>query len=1132
MTTRLSSDATDLKPAYDVVVVGSGYGGAIAASRLARAGRKVCVLERGREFQPGEYPDTSAEAVHELQVDHPAAHDGRRTGLFDLRVNKELNVFVGCGLGGTSLVNANVVLEADERVFQDAAWPAALRQDVRTRLDEGYRRAKEMLKARPYPESSPPLAKLGALERSAAAMGSKFYRPPIAVNFDVNGTNHVGVEQAPCVLCGDCVSGCNHAAKNTVLMNYLPDARNHGAQIFTKVSVRQLEQKEGAWLVHYQLLDSGQEKFDAPTLFVRADVVVVAAGTLGTAEILLRSRDKGLALSGALGKGFTGNGDVLGFSYDGEDPVNGVGLGHRAPGSKPPVGPTITGIIDRRDTAKLEDGMVVEDGALPGAFAPFLPAAFAAAARTVARDTDRGVGDFVRERWQEMKSLVGGAYVGAVKRTQTFLVMSHDDGKGELALEGDRLRIHWPGVGEQPIFGRVNEALTDATKALGGAFVRNPTWTKVLGHDLITVHPLGGCVMAEDAGGGVVNHKGQVFREKQGAAVYDNLYVADGSIVPRPLGVNPLLTICALAERCCVLLAADRGWTIDYTLPSRPPAATANPRLGVQFTETMKGYFSKSVTADFARGEEAGKKESSPFAFTLTIASDDLEEMLTNEAHQARMLGTVVAPALSATPLTVTDGTFNLFIKDPERADTRLMVYRMSLASEKGGSYYFHGFKVIRNDPGFDTWADTTTLYITIKEHDENGPVVGVGILHILPADFAKQLTTMQVENAANADERLVALSRFGEFFARTLWNVYGGVSSTRRALGAGPVRKKRPLRAPAPEVHDFKTADGVALRLARYQGGSRGPVILTHGLGVSGLIFTLDTVETNLVEFLTAHGYDVWNLENRASIDLASSNGQFNLDEVATFDYPAAVQVVRDKTGARTVQFLGHCFGATTLTMSLLGPLQDVRSVVLSQVAAHAVVPPITHLKSGLHVPGLLDALGVQSLTARATEAHWWERLYDAALKLQPVPADERCDSAVCHRITFLYGLLYEHGNLSAATHGTLHESFGVANIHALEHLALITRKGHVVDHKGGEAYLVHPEKMKLPVCFVHGAANACYLPKSTELTFEWLSSANGNLYTRHVVPGYGHIDCIFGKDAAKHVYPLILKHLDATKS
>ena len=116
---RLASPFENLGSHYDAVVVGSGYGASIAASRLARAGQRVCVLERGREFQPGEYPDTTVEAAAQFQMDNEHGHFGSKTGLFDFRANKDIGVFLGCGLGGTSLVNAGVVLPAEPRVLAD-----------------------------------------------------------------------------------------------------------------------------------------------------------------------------------------------------------------------------------------------------------------------------------------------------------------------------------------------------------------------------------------------------------------------------------------------------------------------------------------------------------------------------------------------------------------------------------------------------------------------------------------------------------------------------------------------------------------------------------------------------------------------------------------------------------------------------------------------------------------------------------------------------------------------------------------------------------------------------------------------------------------------------------------------------
>jgi cholesterol oxidase len=315
---RLSMPISEIQEHYEVVVIGSGYGGGISASRMARAGRKVCLLERGREIQPGEYPNTLVEATEEFQVHGADGHVGSRIGLFDLHVNAQQNVIVGCGLGGTSLINANVSLEAKPNVFDDPRWPTGLRGN-RDALQEGYDRAREMLKPNPYPDSSPTLPKLVAHKKSADFMqqGKEFYKPPINVTFEKlpNNLNHVGVEQLPCNNCGDCVTGCNNKAKNTTLMNYLPDACNHGAEIYCQAAVSHIEKDSAGWIVHYQYVGTGREKFSAPTMFVKADIVILSAGTLGTSEIMLRSRQKGLVLSDRLGEHMSGNGDILGFDY-------------------------------------------------------------------------------------------------------------------------------------------------------------------------------------------------------------------------------------------------------------------------------------------------------------------------------------------------------------------------------------------------------------------------------------------------------------------------------------------------------------------------------------------------------------------------------------------------------------------------------------------------------------------------------------------------------------------------------------------------------------------------------------------------------------------------------------------------
>jgi cholesterol oxidase len=562
---------------------------------------------------------------------------------------------------------------------------------------------------------------------------------------------------------------------------------------------------------------------------------------------------------------------------------------------------------------------------------------------------------------------------------------------------------------------------------------------------------------------------------------------------------------------------------------------SAERKLGLQFTETMKGFFVRDPAAEFHQLESRAPDVATPFQVTLTIQSDDLKEMLTSPSHQAGISGTVSAPALCPEVMSVASGIFNLFIENPEQVQTRNMRYRFGMAGANGSQFYLDGIKVMRDQSIVRVWHDTTTLYITLYQGaDGAGQAIGRGILKIEPQDFATQLTTVRVTNAASKAEELKALAEFGSFFAGALYRHYGGVFAGPTAFNPNaPPRAKRPLRAGAPELYPFLSRDGVTLQLTRYRGGNKGPVIVSHGLGVSSLIYSTDTIDTNLLEFLFANGYDVWLLDFRASIILEASQHPSDGDEVARMDYPAAVAKVREITQAQSVQCVVHCWGATTFFMAMLAGLEGVRSFVSSQMGLFAFSPPDVNLKTGLRMPEIFEALGIKRLDAAATTTeNWWEKICDQALKLPALAlAQGWCNNATCHRITVMYASLYNHAQLNELTHENLHEMFGVGNMRSFEHIAAIGRAGRLVDFYGHDTYLPRLDRLNLPIAFIHGGQNRCFLPEGTQKTFDLLCSKfDPSQYTRQVIPGYGHIDCIFGKNAAADVYPFIVQHLDKT--
>ena len=553
---RLARPLNELKPVYDAIVIGSGYGGGVAASRLARAGKRVCVLERGREVQTGEFPSRFPDFRADVHVVADNWKFGPETALFQVRLGSDMHVLVGSGLGGGSLVNAGVALRPEARVFADPAWPKALSTDAA--LDEGYARAARWLKPATHAKAAE-MTKLRRLAESSRVLGAEPVATPVVISFE-DTVNIAGVEQPACTLCGDCCGGCNVGAKNTVALTYLPDAARHGAELFTGVTVRRLEKAaDGTWRVEARRSDKAGG--DAEPVVIRAQVVVLAAGTLGSTEILLRSRDGGLALSDRLGQRFSANGDTIAFGYGAKSTVNAVGTGHPSKVPDLVVGASVSGHVDLRDETSLLKTLMIEEGALPSALAPMLPVMFLPNGRLLGA----------------LQSLVNGVYKGPFARLQTYFAVGHDSGTGRFSLEDDRITLDWPGAKDEPIYGLIDETLGKLVAAAGGDYVKNPLAGTLMGHQPATAHPLGGCAMGADRESGVVDHKGRVFdRAGTGSSdVHHGLYVADGAVMARSLGVNPLLTITALAERTLLHMASDLGFSFDVEAVAGKPTVLA-----------------------------------------------------------------------------------------------------------------------------------------------------------------------------------------------------------------------------------------------------------------------------------------------------------------------------------------------------------------------------------------------------------------------------------------------------------------------------------------------------------------------------------------------------------------------------
>ncbi|WP_374565514.1 GMC oxidoreductase [Ideonella sp.] len=535
----LARSLSQMAAEYDVVVIGSGYGGAVMAARLA-PGRRLAVLERGREWPPADFPSSMIDVLGQFR--------GGLTpfGLFDYRLGQTMDVLVGSGLGGTSLINANVVAAADRDAFN--AWPAKIRQDVANGVFAGYEaRVKQMLGADQVIESDALrkhwFHRSTTLARTRQGVSTQSVPLPIAVNLRKynNVPNAQGVKQPLCSRCGDCVTGCRTGAKNTLDVNYLPLARAGGAEIFTRVEVDWLEHlADGRWRVHTITRPDGVTPVHGEVI---AGSVVLAAGTLGSTQILLRSRAQGLALSSALGTRFSGNGDLIALGYNTSVQTNVMGFGTGTPlAGEAQAGPTITIAADYRAQQPLAQRYLIEDAAVPRALVD---------AVRLALPLSAGIFTDFPAAQRVARDLLYSRTDGALNHSMVYLGIGHDSASGRIQLDAwGNAQVVWPNVMQEPFVARLKAEMERHALVFGGRYVDYPRTSPIFGGALTTVHPLGGCPMGEQVDSGVVNAEGQVFDARAGgAAVYSNLRVVDGSIAPASIGVNPLLTIAALAER-------------------------------------------------------------------------------------------------------------------------------------------------------------------------------------------------------------------------------------------------------------------------------------------------------------------------------------------------------------------------------------------------------------------------------------------------------------------------------------------------------------------------------------------------------------------------------------------------------
>lgn len=336
----------------------------------------------------------------------------------------------------------------------------------------------------------------------------------------------------------------------------------------------------------------------------------------------------------------------------------------------------------------------------------------------------------------------------------------------------------------------------------------------------------------------------------------------------------------------------------------------------------------------------------------------------------------------------------------------------------------------------------------------------------------------------------------------------------------------------PHGEVHAVTTSDGTEIQLTRYQLGSKGPVVLAPGYGNAARAFTVDTVPRNYVQFLGEHGYDVWLLDYRASPELPASRTQFTVDDIAMRDWPAAIDTVREQTGAESVQAMGHCVGGLSLFMAIGGGLEGLRSATFSSLAGHPIATPGNRLRAGAHMATAFKKLGIKGLNTDYDPGYLPDRAVE--LVMRALPFRHVYDSPVARRIYFVYGDVFDFENINEATmDAAVPAVFGISNMTFFEHISRMIRKGQALDHDGNDAYLANLDRYRFPIAFITGEHNRMFIPRGLQKTYDTLRQANDPaLYTHHVIKDYAHLDMWLGTHAERDVFPTALAELERHNS
>ncbi|XP_038881939.1 uncharacterized protein LOC120073271 [Benincasa hispida] len=1105
----------EVENGFDAIVIGSGYGGSVAACRMSMAGIKVCLLEKGRKWESQDFVTDSMKITSAVRMENRnlGVSFGPKDALFQVFEQNDSLATVACGLGGGSLVNAGVMLPTPVLVRKDPNWPKEWERD----WSFCEAAAAAMLKVQSIPVKFPSAKVLEEIVDEEIE-GSFESSLNLSINFDIEeslSSSQKIQQRGNCLACGNCLAGCPYNAKSSTDKNYLLAAIQAGCVVHTTCQVQYVVKnslnqegktsRERKWSVYLNEID-----------FITCDFVILSAGVFGTTEILFRSQMRGLKVSESLGCGFSCNGNAVAYLAGSPAPLNAYGLDreqlwkksfHERPG--PSISSSYTSSL----------GFTIQSAVLPSAYPNLLFKGITTYGWPNGYWFFHGILDKLKQ-------------ILSFKASQAIVLnaMGYDKGDGKIMLQRDTDKISFfPPL--DPLLPQKINVFQRITKKLGGILF-------ISRYRSTSVHHLGGCNVASDPSRGVCNASGQVFDPTNPDSVHPGLYVCDASLIPRSVGVNPSFTITIVSEHVSKHLVSeilkykcqhgldlsasnDNKHSIHKTIINRSQSSI------VMVKETMKGYVGGMPCAIFLimKMNSEGQKDFSQSKGSL------------GECHpllRGKVGGYVEFRAIEKDNLYIIDGEVNLCDTGCRTPFTQYMTYHLLLAASSGSRYILKGKKTL--NPylfGLYAWREMTTLHVRVEKVVEKSSMNDIAIfegeLSISVLELLKSFLSLKGEKRG----------QFISLLLKTFMRTYILQTPRLTYKSSTPMGFLENLYGYTSRF-EITTEDGITVGCIKFscaqyssrvqEGKQRNPVILINGYSTES--YYLPTEPTDLTRTLLGEGHDVWLLQSR--LHPLNPSNDFTIADIGRFDIPAAINKILEMDGScRKVHIVAHCVGGLASHMSLMGghvsnscvaSLSCTNSSMFFKLTVSSMVKMWLPL-----VPISMAILGKNKILPLLATSSISRRHQLLKLIAYLLPRYERCTCNECEVFSGIFGNTFWHENVSPSLHHWLNkESSTMLPMAAFPHLRKICNAGFIVDEEGNNNYLIHPERMAFPTLYISGGRSLLISPLTSFLANKYMKLHQSKFrHERVVVDGFGHSDLLIGEKSCKEVFPHILSHI-----